>query len=264
MATTTPAHAAGSRVRITGLQSKPELNGRIGTVLGPDFSEEAKEGYSKGRLPVRVDGLQGAPLLLKPSSLEAASDAPIDDTYERLCDEAWNCFEERHSSKAIEKFKKAIALDGQAWIAHFQLAQVYEADLDELPGAMELSARSFARAEEISAPETSHPDYNVWSASFVRAANLLTNLPSAQKPTWWTPSGLKQRCGLVLSNPQGLMPDAKLVSPAWTIMAFAFLLENNTDEAASCYEKAAGYELDGAKCQALLQRASELNGGRAV
>lgn len=255
----------GSKVQITGLQSKPELNGCIGTVLGPEFSQEAKEGYGKGRIPVKLHDREGPPLLLKPSSLQAVPvDASRTIEYDRLCELGWKSFEDGNSSKAVEELKRAIALMDGAWTAHFQLGQVYEADHDELPGALELAARSFARAEEISAPEASNPDYVAWSASFVRAANLLTGLPSAQKPVWWNPTGLKQRCGLVLSNPQGLLPDSKLVSPAWTIMAFAFLLENNNDEAASCYEKAAGYEMDSAKCQMLLQRASELNGGKAV
>ena len=61
----------GSKVQIMGLQSKPELNGCIGTVLGPDFSQEAKEGYGKGRIPVKIDDREAPPLLLKPSSLQA-------------------------------------------------------------------------------------------------------------------------------------------------------------------------------------------------
>ena len=99
------------------------------------------------------------------------------------------------------------------------------------------------------------------SNSFVRAANLLQSLPSAAKPPWWSSVGLKQRCGLVLSNPQGLLPDSELVSPAWQLTGFAFEMDNLGLEAARCYDEAAGYELDRTKCMALMARATELRGG---
>jgi hypothetical protein len=92
----------------------------------------------------------------------------------------------------------------------------------------------------------------------VRAANLLTNLPAATKPRWWNPVGIKQHCGILLSNPQGLLPDSSLICPGWRIMAHAFEMERDEQEAAKCYETAAGYTMDKAQCQGLLRRAAEL------
>ena len=257
----------GSKVTIQGLVSKPELNGKVGTVLGPDFNEQAKAGYEKGRVPVQLTGGEsGPPLLLKPESLTLEAGASSETEYEKLCDKGWSLFEKRQPTKAIDVFKEAIAMSPRAFAAHFQLAQVYESESgsDDLPGAAELAAMSYVVATELSSPESAAPDFVGWTAAFVRAANLLTGLPSAHKPPWWTSTGLKQRCGVVLSNPQGFLPDSSLVAPAWTIMAHAFLMENNAEEAASCYEKAAGYEMDGEKCKQLLERASQLNGGKAV
>ena len=48
----------------------------------------------------------------------------------------------------------------------------------------------------------------------IALANLLAALPSADKPAWWNPVGLKQRCGLLLSNPQGMLPDSELLCTA--------------------------------------------------
>ena len=87
---------------------------------------------------------------------------------------------------------------------------------------------------------------------------MLATLPSAPKPPWWTPVGIKQRCGLVLANPQGYLPDSDLVAPAWRLTAHAFELERQDLEAAKAYETAAGYELDRAQCAALQNRAAEL------
>ena len=69
---------------IVGLQSKPELNGFIGTVLGPDHSAQAASGYQKGRVPVLVQGRRGAPLLLKPETLELRPAGGEDEQNKKL------------------------------------------------------------------------------------------------------------------------------------------------------------------------------------
>ena len=59
-AATQPPPPVGATVLILGLQSKPELNGALGTVLGPPVA-------STGRIPVEVGEEK---LLLKPDNLE--------------------------------------------------------------------------------------------------------------------------------------------------------------------------------------------------
>ena len=108
------------------------------------------------------------------------------------------------------------------------------------------------------APESKRANYKDWCHAFVRASNLLLSQPSADKPPWWSPVGLKQRCGLLLSNPQGMLPDSELLCPGWRIMAHAFELEGDVAEAAKCYDAAAGYTLDAAQCSGLMRRAAEL------
>ena len=148
-------------------------------------------------------------------------------------------FEKRQPKKAIDVFE-AIAMSPRAFAAHFS-----RAGLRVRIGLRRLAWRSRARRHvvcggyQLSSPESAAPDVG-WTAAFVRAANLLTGLPSAHKPPWWTSTGLKQRCGVVLSNPQGFLPDSSLVAPAWTIMAHAFLMENNAEEAASCLRRQLG------------------------
>ena len=62
--------AAGTRVTLRALVARPELNGRTGTVLGP----EAADGYAGGRVPVLLDG--GGRMLLKLQSLIVADGPP--------------------------------------------------------------------------------------------------------------------------------------------------------------------------------------------
>ena len=266
MAATLPAE--GAICVIQGLSARPELNGERAIVLGRETSKEAASGYDRGRVPVKLLK-QGDTLLLKPEALvpmpaERSNAAMSEDAYERLCSRAWERFEARDARGAIAAFSEAVSGRPDECLAHFQLGQVYEANPDEQPGFGQLAALSYVRAAELSAPESESPDFTFWSAAFVRAANLLTSMPEAQKPPWWTAVGLKQRCGLVLSNPQGFAPASALMCPCWQIMAHAFLLENNQCEAAKCMETAAGYEMDRERCSILLQRASELNGGQAV
>ena len=70
---------AGSRVVLKDIVSRPELNGQVGIVLGPEHNEQAAHGYANGRVPVamlkRQEKTTGtnsgeAPLLIKPGSLE--------------------------------------------------------------------------------------------------------------------------------------------------------------------------------------------------
>ena len=266
MSTSQEQIPAGSRVAIKGLVSKPALNGQVGIVLGPEHSTAAAAGYAKGRIPVRLlsnGSSSGAPpLLVKPESLELATQDSA--AYNKLCSDASELFEERKSASAIQKFKEAITLEPDSFAAYFQLGMVYEADYDELPGALELASQQYVKAAELSAPDSAAPDFVGWTSSFVRAANLLTSMPAAAKPVWWSANGLKQRCGLVLNNPQGFTCHFSLVSPAWRVMACAFLMENNADEAAECFEKAASYEMDGDKCRALLAQAAEYSSKAAA
>ena len=61
--------AAGTHVAIRGLVAQPEHNGKFGTVLGADHSNEAAAAVTRGRVAVQLrDG--GNMLLLKPSNLE--------------------------------------------------------------------------------------------------------------------------------------------------------------------------------------------------
>lgn len=67
---------AGSRVKITGLVNKPDLNGQVGVVLKPEHSQDAANGYGKGKVPIQLvsKAVSGADLLLvRPESLELAS-----------------------------------------------------------------------------------------------------------------------------------------------------------------------------------------------
>ena len=102
----------------------------------------------------------------------------------------------------------------------------------DIPGAGDLGARHFLAAMDACSPESANPNYTQWTNAFVRAANLLSGLPSASKPSWWNPHGLKERLGLVLANPEGHLPDGHLFSPAWKLCGHAFEMENNDLEAA--------------------------------
>ena len=124
----------------------------------------------------------------------------------------------------------------------------------EVGVVQDLTPVSKLEAMELTAPESASPDFTGWTHSFVRAANMLKVLPAAAKPKWWSPHGLKERCGLVLANPQGYAPDSSLMSPAWQITGHAFEMENNNDEAAKAYDTAAGYEMDRERCNALQRR----------
>ena len=254
--TTSPLPRPGKLVSLQGLKSKPELNGRVAIVLPPTHSKEAEEGYSRGRVPVSLQGEQLKTMLLKPESLVLVSDNTPE--YETLCSSAWAAFERRKIDESIKKYKAAITLMPSEFTAHFQLGQVLEASDGEVPGALELAAQEYLEAMELTAPESASPDFTGWTHSFVRAANMLKVLPAAAKPKWWSPHGLKERCGLVLANPQGYAPDSSLMSPAWQITGHAFEMENNNDEAAKAYDTAAGYEMDRERCNALQRRASEL------
>ena len=262
MAASTPPFRAGSVVELRGLKARPELNGVTGTVLGPEHSQEALDAYARGRTPVLLDKKAGGgTMLLKPESLVLVASG---DGYEELCESGWAHFERRAVEPAVEAYRRAIALEPASFLAHFQLGQVYEGNRDDLPGATELAAQHYLAAMEAAAPESPSPDFGSWSNAFVRGANLLAASPSAAKPAWWTPVGLKRHVGLVLANPQGLLPDSHLVTPAWQLTAHAFEMENNLEEAAKCYQTAAGYEMDKGRCEALLARAAELGGGQAV
>ena len=136
---------SGSRVAIKGLLSKPELNGQVGIVLGPEHSKDAAAGYAKGRIPVRLlsseGSRSGAPLLVKPESLDLAPRNSA--AYTKLCDDASELFEKRQSAAALKKFKEAIALEPDSFTAYFQLGLLYEADYDELAGAQELASQQY-------------------------------------------------------------------------------------------------------------------------
>lgn len=258
----------GALVTLRNLISRPELNGCTATVLAASHSKEAAAAYEKGRVPIRVSDGGGGTMTLKPEALEVTTElepaavsklAPewSQYSYEKLCTMGWEYFEKGVVMVAIECYQQAIQLEPGTFVAHFQLAQVHEASPD-VSGSQQLAARLFLTAMDLVAPEASAPNYSEWTHAFVRAANLLTSLPSASKPPWWCPSGIKQRCGLVLSNPQGLQPDSSLICPAWRLMAHAFEMENDDAEAARCYEEAAGYSLDQQQCQGLMRRAKEL------
>ena len=127
-----------------------------------------------------------------------------------------------------------------------------------MPGSAARAAHLYLIAMDNVAPESKTPMYNEWCNAFVRAANLLTGLPSAAKPSWWSATGIKQHCGVLLANPQGLLPDSDLLCPGWRIMAHAFEMERDNPEAARCYETAAGYSLDPDVCRGLMQQAAQL------
>ena len=268
----------GTKVTLRGLKSKPELNGRSAVVLSHEHSEEAAAGYAKGRVPVKLS--DGKTMQVKPESLEvnsgdSASDeydracaaaikaADASAEYDRMCSAAWSAFEQGKVQQAISGFDSAMTLDGAGFTAPFQLGQVYEANEHEIPGALELAAKNYLVAADASAPESAAPHFDTWSHAFVRAANLLKALPHAAKPLWWSPHGLKERCGLILANPQGLAPDSSLLSPAWQVTGHAFEMENHATEAATAYETAAGYEMDKSRIDMLLKRASDLKLDRA-
>jgi len=245
----------GTQVTIQGLMSKPLLNGKRATVLGPQHSKDAADGYSRGRVPVLLE--DGETLLLKPEALMVAEAGTSAVSYDALCESAVVSFRGHNLPQAVATLKRAIAMEPDTFTAYFQLGQCYEVYEGE-PGASELAAINFLQAAKLTAPESSSPDYHGWTNAFVRAANLLATLPSAPKPPWWTPVGIKQRVGLVLASPQGFLPDSDLVVPAWQLTGHAFEMENELEEAAKAYEKAAGYEMEAAKCEALMGRAAEL------
>lgn len=255
----------GTEVVLRNLVSRPELNGSTATVLAASHSKEAAAGYEKGRVPVRLsDG--GGTMTLKPEALEVIPEPPAmsklapewsNYSYEQLCTMGWEYFENGVVMLAIECYQQAILLEPETVVAHFQLAQVHEASPD-VSGSQQLAARLFLTAMDLVAPEAKAPNYSEWTHAFVRAANLLTSMPSASKPEWWCPNGIKQRCGLLLSNPQGLLPDSSLICPAWRLMAHAFEMEIDVAEAARCYEEAAGYCMDQEQCQGLMRRSKEL------
>ena len=246
----------GTTVKIGDLKSKPELNGTLAVVLPPEHSAEAADGYSKGRVPVRLADSSKKTMTLKPECLTPFTG----EGYDKLCETAMEDFSSGRKKPALEKLQKAIALNPTAFDAHFMLGQIFEScqEDDEVPGAGELAARHFLSAMEACAPESASPDYTHWTNAFVRATNLLSALPGAAKPPWWSPHGLKERLGLVLSNPEGHLPDGHLVAPAWKLMGHAFEMEGNDQEAAKAYMEAAGYEMDRERCMALQRRASEL------
>lgn len=251
---------AGTLVTLQGLIAKPELNGAKARVLSAEHSKEAAEGYSRGRVPVKLVDC-GSTLSLKPEALAPATACASASGlgYDALCERAVGLFQERKLAQAVATLKEAIAIEPGSFTAHWQLGQVHE--VHEEPGSSELAAMSYLKAAELAAPDSTAPDFEGWSNAFIRAANLLKTLPAAAKPPWWNPLGLKQRCGLVLANPQGYLPDSELVSPAWQLTGFAFEMENQHIEAAKAYESAAGYEMDGARCQTLMARAAELRSG---
>ena len=280
----------GTFVTLRGLIARPELNGRTGKVLDSSHSAEAKAGYAKGRVPVQLNG-ETKPMLLKPEALEvtkSADDAAppplrsLDDvkepralrnggpkewtdyTYDQLCSMGQDYFAKGTTMVAIECLQVAIEMEPKSFTAYWQLGQVYEAGQEvpftsvKIPGSGERAANLYLKAMENAAPESATPQYNEWCNAFVRAANLLTGLPSAQKPPWWCPTGIKQHCGVVLKNPQGLLPDSDLLCPGWRLMAHAFEMDNDPAEAAKCYEEAAGYSMDPEVCKGLMSQAAKL------
>ena len=223
--------APGTSVKIKGLQSKPELNGKMAVVLGPEHSADAADGYSKGRIPIRLADFSKT-MSLKPECLAPATLAG--EGYEDLCAIAEMDFSSGRKRLAIENLQKAVALKPAVFDAHMMLGQILESsqDDDDIPGAGDLGARHFLAAMDACSPESASPNYTQWTNAFVRAANLLFGLPSASKPSWWNPHGLKERLGLVLANPEGHLPDGHLFSPAWKLCGHAFEMENNDLEAA--------------------------------
>ena len=169
---------------------------------------------------------------LKPECLAPATLAG--EGYEDLCAIAEMDFSSGRKRLAIENLQKAVALKPAVFDAHMMLGQILESsqDDDEIPGAGDLGARHFLAAMDACSPESANPNYTQWTNAFVRAANLLSGLPSASKPSWWNPHGLKERLGLVLANPEGHLPDGHLFSPAWKLCGHAFEMENNDLEAA--------------------------------
>ena len=265
------APPSGALVTLCGLKARPELNGLTGKVLGPEHSKEAAAAYAKGRIPVQLDD-GGGTMLLKPDALEVANELPICDrvgkvapewcdyTYEQLCTMAADYFNKGVLMVAIECLQQAIDLEPDSFGALFQLGQVHEAtaEKDVLPGSAQRAVLLYLTAMEKTAPDSSTPSYNEWCNAFVRAANLLISLPSAAKPPWWTSHGIKNHCGILLANPQGLVPDSDLLCPGWRIMAHAFEMERDEVEAARCYETAAGYSMEPTQCEGLLQVAAKL------
>ena len=71
----------GSRVRIIGLKSRPELNGTIAVVLQPENDEEVEKLAKNGRIKVT-----GVPP--KSMSIQRANLTPIDERTERT---DWTC-----------------------------------------------------------------------------------------------------------------------------------------------------------------------------
>ena len=185
---------AGTVVTLRGLVSKPELNGRTGTVLAPTHSDEAAAGYAKGRVPVQLIG-GGGTMLLKPEALEPEEEMPLPPalrgggapewagfTYDQLCTMAAEYYQKGTLMVAIEALQAATQKEPDSFTAFFQLGQVHEASQHDIPGSAERAAMLYLTAMENTAPESKTPQYNEWCNAFVRAANLLISLPSAAKP----------------------------------------------------------------------------------
>ena len=94
----TPFTRPGTKVRLRGLQSKPELNGHLAMVLSPEHSKEAAAGYAKGRVPVQLigdDRAMGGTMQVKPESLEIVEAIEsATSEYDAKCSTAWSLFEQ--------------------------------------------------------------------------------------------------------------------------------------------------------------------------
>ncbi len=68
----------GARVVVSGLVSKPALNGKGGVVVAPGSGAEARSLRAEGRVKVRMDAGAARPVALKYANVRAAAGvAPV-------------------------------------------------------------------------------------------------------------------------------------------------------------------------------------------